>query len=145
MSFYPHGLCYSQKYSSAPPPSRWSRRWRSRMWKSWVGVVTRGLRLRGRLDILPNSLKWSWRQLMVEKWTLHSLATAQVDSPAVSHAPSNLETSVALCCVPELAFYCSQHNVDLCNDCSVSSASRYGTPVRWMDCLCNGEMLTRGM
>ncbi len=27
------------------------------MWRSWAGVVTRGLRLWGRLDVLPNSLK----------------------------------------------------------------------------------------
>jgi hypothetical protein len=36
---------------------RWSRRWGSQMWRSWAGVVTRGLWLWGRLDILPNSLK----------------------------------------------------------------------------------------
>ncbi len=39
---------------------RWSWRWRCWMWRSWAGVVTRGLRLRGRLDVLPNSLKRLW-------------------------------------------------------------------------------------
>ncbi len=32
-------------------------RWRCWMWRSWAGVVTRGLRLWGRLNVLPNSLK----------------------------------------------------------------------------------------
>jgi hypothetical protein len=36
---------------------RQSRRWRSRLWRSWAGVVTCGLRLWGQLDVLPNSLK----------------------------------------------------------------------------------------
>ncbi len=35
---------------------RRSWRWRCWMWRSWAGVVTRGLRLWGRLDVLPNSL-----------------------------------------------------------------------------------------
>jgi hypothetical protein len=38
------------------------------MWRSWL-LVTRGLQLWGRLDILPNSLKLHWRLLMVEKLT----------------------------------------------------------------------------
>ncbi len=63
---------------------RRSWRWRCWMWRSWPGVVTRGLWLRGRLDILPNSLKSLWRQLMVEKLTFNSRATALVDIPAVS-------------------------------------------------------------
>ncbi len=43
------------------------RSWRWRCWirRSWAGVVTRGLRLWGRLDVLPNSLKRLWRRLMV--------------------------------------------------------------------------------
>ncbi len=45
---------------------------------SWACVVTRGLRLWGQLDVMPNSLKRLWRQLMVEKWTLNSRATALV-------------------------------------------------------------------
>jgi hypothetical protein len=68
-------------------PGGWSQTicgWRSQMWRSWVGVVTHGLWLWGRLDVLPNFLKWHWRQLMVEKWTLNSLATALGDIPVVS-------------------------------------------------------------
>ncbi len=63
---------------------RRSWRWRCWMWRSWAGVVTRGLRLWGRLDGLPNSLKRLWRRLMVEKWTFNSQATALVDIPVVS-------------------------------------------------------------
>ncbi len=51
---------------------RYRRSWRWRCWMcmSWAGVVTRGLQLRGRLDVLLNSLKRLWRWLMVEKLTL---------------------------------------------------------------------------
>ncbi len=69
---------------------------------SWAGVITRGLWLWGRLDVLPNSLKHLWRWLMVEKWTLNSRATALVDIPAVSMPITRSlkhVTSVALCCV----------------------------------------------
>ncbi len=34
--------------------------------------LTRGLRLWGQSDLLPNSLKRLWRRLMVEKWTFNS-------------------------------------------------------------------------
>jgi hypothetical protein len=60
---------------------RWSRSWGSRMWRSFAGVVNNGLRLWGRLHVLPNSLKQCWRRLML---TLNSLATTLVDNPAVS-------------------------------------------------------------
>ncbi len=63
---------------------RRSLRWRCWMWRSWAGVVTRGLRLWSRLDVLPNSLQCLWRRLMVEKLTFNSRATALVDIPAVS-------------------------------------------------------------
>ncbi len=79
---------------------RQSWRWRCWMWKFWDGVVTRGLRLRGRLDVLPNSLKWLWSRLMVKKWTFNSRATALVDIPAVS-MPIDLSVSPAplsYCC-----------------------------------------------
>jgi hypothetical protein len=39
---------------------------------------------RAKLDILPNSPKRRWRQIMVEKWTFNYLATALVDIPAVN-------------------------------------------------------------
>lgn len=38
----------------------WPQRWRCWMWRSRAGVVTCGLRLWGRLDVLPNSLKCLW-------------------------------------------------------------------------------------
>ncbi len=49
------------------------------MWRSWAGVVTHGLRLWGRLDVLPNSLKRLWRWLMEDKLTFDSRVTALVD------------------------------------------------------------------
>jgi hypothetical protein len=84
LDFPTKGLYYRQKYSSVLSAIRVSGlrpscRWRSQVWRSWAGVVIRGLRLWGRLDVLPNSLKPCWRRLMVEKWTLHSL----LDIPAV--------------------------------------------------------------
>ncbi len=63
---------------------RRSWRWRCWMWRSWAGVVTRGLRLWGRLNVRPNSLKRLWRWLMVEKWTFNSRSTALVEIPAFS-------------------------------------------------------------
>ena len=128
--------------------------------RSCAGVVTHGLRLRGRLDILPNFLKRHWRQFMVEKWTFNSLATAVVDIPLnLRHlwpfivpntrctcAMITLKTSVALCFVTKrhiLEWPCPQHKVNPCNDHDVISASWYATPVvRWMDYLGKGERLT---
>ncbi len=83
---------------------RRSWRWRCWMWRSWADVVKRCLRLWGRLDVLPNSLKCLWRRLMVEKWTFNSWATALVDMQSAWRldAPSKLATSVALCCVIKL-------------------------------------------
>ena len=42
----------------------------------------------------------------------------------------------------KVAFYCPQHKVPLRNDYAVLSASWYATPVRWMDYLGKGDMLT---
>ena len=64
------GLYYRQNYSSVSSGG-WFQSWR-------------GYTLWCQLDILPKPLKWRWRQFMVEKWTLNSLATALVDIPAVS-------------------------------------------------------------
>ncbi len=72
---------------------RRSWRWRCWMWRSWAGVITRGLRLWGWLDVLPNSLKRLWRRLRVEKWTFNLRHYLQ---------PSKLGTFVALCCVIKL-------------------------------------------
>ena len=41
-----------------------------------------------------------------------------------------------------VAFYCPQHKVHLCNGHAIQSTSWYATPVRWMDYLGKGEMLT---
>ena len=60
--------------------------WKSQMWRSRAGVVTYGLRLWGRLDVLTNVLKQRWRQFMVEKLTLNSLATALVDIPKITRS-----------------------------------------------------------
>ncbi len=84
---------------------RWSWRWRCWMWRSWAGVVTRGLRLWGRLDVLPNSLKRLWRRLMVEKWIFNSRQQFWwifLQSACQLHTPSKLAASVALCCVIKL-------------------------------------------
>ncbi len=102
---------------------RWSWRWRCWMWWSWAGVVTRGLRLWGRLDVLPNSLKRLWRWLMVEKWTFNSQATALVDIPAVSmpiaRSLKTCEISGIVLCDKtahfRVAFYCGQPKAHLCN------------------------------
>ena len=63
---------------------------------------------------------------MVEKLTLHSLATALVDIPAVIMQIARslkLETSVALCYDKtahfRVAFYCPQNKVHMCNDHAV--------------------------
>ncbi len=93
-----------------------SWRWRCWMWKYWAGVIIRGLRLWGRLDVLPNSLKRLWRWLMVEKWLFNSWATALVDIPAVSMPITrSLKTcnicSIVLCdktAHSRVAFYCGQ-------------------------------------
>ncbi len=106
---------------------RQSWRWRCWMWRSWAGAVTHGLRLWGRLDVLPNSLKCLWRQLMVEKWTFNSWATALVDIPAVSMPIArSLKTcdicGIVLCDKTAhfiVAFYCGQPKAHLCNNHAV--------------------------
>ncbi len=60
-------------------------------------VVTHGLRLWGRLDVLPNSLKRLWWRLMEEKWTFNSRATALVDIPAVSMPITHSLKSYDIC------------------------------------------------
>ncbi len=100
---------------------RWSWRWRCWMWRSWVCVVTRGLRLWGRLDVLPNFLKRFWKQPMVEKWTFNSQVTALVDISAVSMPVTrSLETcdicGIVLCdktAHSRLSFYCGQPKTHL--------------------------------
>ncbi len=104
-----------------------SWQWRCWMWRFWAGVVTRGLRLWGRLDVLPNSLKRLWRRLMVEKWTFNSRATALVDISAVRMPIArSLNTcdicGIVLCDKTEhfrVTFYCGQPKAHLCNNNAV--------------------------
>ncbi len=122
----------------------------------WAGP---GLRLWGRLDVLPNSLKRLWRWLMVEKWTFNSQATALVDIPAVSMPIARFLKTCDICGIVQcdktahfrVTFYCGQPKVHLCNNqiksnhfyCHITSATWYATPVRWMDYLGKGEVLTK--
>ena len=87
---------------------------------------THGLRLWGRLDILPYSLKWRWRRIMVKKLTLHSLAPALVVIAPVSMPIANsLKTRHLWHCVVcqndtfRVAFCSPQRKVHLCNDHTV--------------------------
>ncbi len=98
-----------------------------KMWRSWAGVATRGLRLWGRLDVKPNYLKCLWRRLMVEKLTFNSRATALVDIPAVSMPIAHsLKTcnifGIVLCDKTthfRVSFYCGQPKAHLCNNHAV--------------------------
>ncbi len=106
---------------------RRSWRWRCWMWRSWAGVVTHGLQLWGRLDVLPNSLKRLWRRLMVEKWTFNSRATALVDIPAVSMPIAHSLKTFDICGIVlcdktahfRVACYCVQPKAHLCNNHAV--------------------------
>ncbi len=117
-------------------------------WRSWAGVVTRGLRLWGRLDVRPNSLKRLWRRLMLEKLTCNSRATALVDIPTVSMPIARSLKTCDICGIVlcdktayfRVAFYCGQPEARLCNNHAVESW--YATPLRWMDYLSKGEVLT---
>ncbi len=98
---------------------RRSWRWRCWIWRSWAGVVTRGLRLWGRLDVLPNPLQ----TLMVEKWTLHS---ALEDIPAVSMPIARSLETCNICgivlCDKTAHFrdaFCVQPKTHLCNNHAV--------------------------
>ncbi len=102
---------------------RQSWRWRCWMWRSWAGVVTRGLRLWGRLDVLPNSLK----RLIVDKWTFNSWATALVDIPADGMPIARSLKTCDICGIVlcdktahfRVAFYCGQPKAHLCNNHAV--------------------------
>ncbi len=106
---------------------RRSWRWRCWMWRSWAGVVTRGLRLWGRLDVLPNSRKQLWRWLKVEKWTFNSRATALVDISPVSIPIAHSLKTCVICGIVlcdktsnfRVALYCGQHKAHLFNNQAV--------------------------
>ncbi len=120
------GLCFDEEKVHNTGLRR-SWRWRCWMWRSWAGVVTRGLRLWGRLDVLPNSLKCLWRRLMVEKLTFNSRATALVDIPAVSMPIARTLKTCDICGIVlcdktahfRVAFYCGQPKAHLCNNHAV--------------------------
>ncbi len=106
---------------------RWSWRGRYWMWRSWAGVVTCGLRLWGRLDLLPKSLKCLRRWLMVDKRTFNSQATALVDIPAVSIPNACSIKTCDICGIVlcdktahfRVDFYCGQLKANLCNNQAV--------------------------
>ncbi len=124
---------------------RWrSWRWRWWRWRSWAVVGTRGLRLWGRLDVLPNSLKCLWRRLIVEKWTLNSRATALVDITAVSMPIAcSLKTcdicGIVLCDKTaqfRVAFCCGQPKGGRTPNEKCSAASRHVFKIRTHCFLC---------
>ncbi len=130
---------------------RRSWRWRCWMWRSWACVVACG-----RLDVLPNSLKYLWRQLMVEKWTftgnIHEQIHGQqlwwtfLQSACKLHSPSKLATSVALCCVIKLHILEWPFIVaSLRHTCAIIMLFNQHLDMphlRWMDYLGKGEVLT---
>ncbi len=93
----------------------------------WCGYTWSGLRLWGRLDVLPNSLKRLWRWLKVEKWTLNSRATALMDIPAVSMPIAHSLKTCDICGIVlcdktahfRVTFYCGQPKAHLCNNHAV--------------------------
>ncbi len=98
---------------------RQSWRWRYWMWRSWAGVVTRGLRLWGRLDVLDVL----WNACGDCLWLRNEHTIYGNSSSGHSCSPSKLATSVALCCVIKphirVAFYCGQPKAHLCNNHAV--------------------------
>jgi hypothetical protein len=86
-----------------------------------------------------------WMQLMVEKWTFNYQATTLVDIPAVSklHAPSTWDICGIVLCDKTAHF--SGFLLSRAQGApgrAVLSASWYATPVRWMDYLGKGQILT---
>ena len=107
---------WSQMIPQAKKPDVEVLGWRGYAWSAdW-----------GRLDVLPNSLKWRWRRLVAEKFTLNYLATALVDIPAVSMPIACSLKTWDICGIVfvktahfKVAFYCPKHKVHLCNDHAV--------------------------
>ncbi len=79
------------------------------------------------LDVMPNSLKRLWRQLMVKKLTLNSRATALVDILAVNMPLAHSLKICDICGIVlcdktahfRVAFYCGQPKTQLCNNHAV--------------------------
>ena len=74
----------------------------NRLWRSWAGMVTRGLWLWGWLDLLLNCLKHLWRWLIVDNWTLNSRAQLWWTFLQSACQLHTLATSVVLCRVIKL-------------------------------------------
>lgn len=115
--------------------------------RMWDPVVTRGLQLCGQIDIMPNSLKHLWRQLVVEKWTANSPATALADilsQHANYRLPPKLQ-HLRLCCVIELHILkwpCMGGS--LRHTCAIITLSnQHLGPVSWMDALGKWEVLAK--
>ena len=122
---------------------RRSWRWTCWMWRSWAGVVTRGLRLWGGLHVQPNCLKCILRRLMVEKWIFNSQGTAPVDIFAVSMPIACSLKTCDICGIVlydktetfRVAFYCGQPKTHLCNNHAIKSASWHATHEQlWLTC-----------
>jgi hypothetical protein len=109
---------YAHTITPPPPMEHCSQRWHQQTTHPYdsIHVVSSW----GQLDVLTNSLKQHWRRLTVEKWTFNYLATALVDSPAVS-LPIALSLNICgivLCDKTaqfRVAFNCLQHKMHLCN------------------------------
>ncbi len=86
---------------------------------------------------------------MAEKWTFNSRTTALVDIAVSMLIARSLKTcdicGIVLCDKTAhfgVAFCCGQPKAHLCNNHAVLLVSWYATPVRWMDYLGKGEVLT---
>ncbi len=66
------------------------------------------------------------------KWWSHQILTGTATDPPPPHTHTHFR----------VASFCGQPKAHLCNNHAVYSASWYATPVRWMDYLVKGEVLT---
>ena len=96
---------WSQTIPQVKKPDEGVLGWHGSMWSVVVRPVERTAKFSKMM-----------RRLMVEKLTLHSLATALVYIPAVS-IPNVLSLKTAH--FFRVAFYCPQHKVHLCNNPAV--------------------------
>ncbi len=78
----------------------------------WHGPVTHGLRLWGRLDVLPNDLKCLWREINIQ-FTGNSSGGHSCRQNANCTLPQNLCDKTAHF---RVAFYCGRPKAHLCNN-----------------------------
>ena len=71
--------------------------WRSRIWRSWAGVFTRGLRLWGWFYILPNSLKWPLEAAYGREINIKFFGNSSGGHSCSEQADSMLNQNLALC------------------------------------------------